>query len=170
MLAYANAYRICEVVAADATCRERIKRIPVLSGTEWAGSVRNLGLILDNIVTGAYEKGTPSYDNLVCYGVAEATAEAITKNSSRQAARSGGGCKLPEVVNAITIDRQEPLAHTATKVQMSDGTDYVFDWHATLDLMNPLISRTTDWRANGPSAQLKNFISLDAPFHAAPVP
>ncbi|WP_144187076.1 hypothetical protein [Elioraea rosea] len=37
--------------------------------------------------------------------------------------------------------------HSATAVKVQDGKTYVFDWHGTLSLRNPLISRSlAEWK------------------------
>lgn len=43
-------------------------------------------------------------------------------------------------------DNHVALYHSATAVETADGMTYVFDWHATLSLRNPLISRSlVEW-------------------------
>jgi hypothetical protein len=76
-----------------------------------------------------------------CTEIANATFRAIEKHA--------GKGRMTWVTSAGPIDRYPtkggPIAyHTATFVTVGDGRRYVFDWHATLLIGNPVIYRNTE--------------------------
>jgi hypothetical protein len=122
------ARRIVATVEADAACHAQInswlRRLPAYWGI--SGTVRNLGRFV------TFQD--PSDEKIAaeaCTGITIATVKALEQKLS-----SASG--IPEVKSAERIDRYHPN-HTATKVTMEDGSAYVFDWHATLNVRNPLI-------------------------------
>ncbi|MCA9011715.1 MAG: hypothetical protein KDB01_18305, partial [Planctomycetaceae bacterium] len=139
---------IVQAVSADATAFSRIdgfiaKFVPDSLGI--AGSLRNIGLM----IAGA-DPTEPEVANVVCVGIANAAAAAIEK-----ALKSSAG--IADVKSAGTIDRDKPVSHTATLVVMKDGSEYVFDWHATLNVNNPLMSTAAEWRKNGSGVMFTKF-------------
>ncbi|WP_137124619.1 hypothetical protein [Roseomonas sp. HF4] len=159
------AVAIVEVVSRDAGCQRLIPEVsPYAIGQNAAGSLRNLtnmtmeGMAWAGMKVVELVGGTPTGSSYAkdyweqrgmdqsCTGIASATDAAIN------AAVAKGD--LPRwVLGANPISRRpEPgksvLAHhDATAVTVGDGKTYVFDWHGTLSLRNPLISRSAaEWR------------------------
>jgi hypothetical protein len=98
------------------------------------GALRNVGLILK------FENPEdPKVARTVCTGIANVTMLAIDK-----ALKSTPG--IPEVNLVTTIDRYLLAAHTATLLKMKDGSNYVFDWHKSLNVHNPWIYKVEDWK------------------------
>jgi hypothetical protein len=82
-------------------------------------------------------EGTQKYNDSLCLGVALYTFKALLKNIS----------KIPELRAAATCHRvHRGTHHEATWLRMQDESQYVFDWHATLNIYNPLISRFEKWQ------------------------
>jgi hypothetical protein len=77
---------------------------------------------------------------------------------------------LPNVQNAIRCDRSiDGWDHHATRVLMTDGSDYVFDWYKTLDASNPWIYRTEEWRKDSDDyTPFASFAGLDDVQGASP--
>jgi hypothetical protein len=134
-----DAHTSALVVAAvfnDAKCREIIPTQSVSSTpSTWRGFHRNF----DYNVFGGKHPDTDEYtQDRVCYGIAAHTAMAIgdqVRNRKAGEVRTAG----------ITRERSRfGFRHTATLVKMKDGSEYVFDWHATLDILNPLLYRSED--------------------------
>jgi hypothetical protein len=160
MLTRELAQRIAGVVASDPRCRARIgnhAKLPRL--TEWgvAGAVRNTAMLLL-----WREAGTPEFDHYSCVGITEATTEAITKVAVAGARQSAQQPLLPEVRHSTGIYRVvDGTHHQSSWVVMQDGSDYVFDWHKSLEVMDPYIYRTADWRENVHGVLLRHFAGLD---------
>jgi hypothetical protein len=154
-LAKQAAMQIVAAVRSDPECLRRIKSvIPDLGG--YAGSVRNLGYIF------TFQDPTdPETAAKVCTGIAEQTMTAINNalGPIDHAGRPEKGSAIPDVESANTIDRVHlSTHHTATLVSMKDGTEYVFDWHATLNVENPLIYESPErWQVDKGSVQFKHF-------------
>ncbi|MBR0668950.1 hypothetical protein GXW71_31670 [Roseomonas hellenica] len=161
MLTVAAALRICQAVASDPRCRARIQNhrpLPQLSGWGMAGAARNTAMILLG-----RKAGTPEFDQYSCVGVTEATTEAISAASVSGALTRPGPTLLPEVRHSTGVYRVvDGTHHQASWVVMTDGTDYVFDWHATLELQDPLLYRTADWRRNENPVRMAAFSGFDA--------
>ncbi|USN98079.1 MAG: hypothetical protein H6810_07770 [Phycisphaeraceae bacterium] len=107
------------------------------TGLGWTGSVRNLGYVVT-----LQDPTDPTTAAKVCTGIAEATSTAINR------AIKSDKVPLVGVKAATMIDRVSPHAgvyHTATKVVTAEGGEAVFDWHATLEIDNPMISKVDDW-------------------------
>lgn len=148
-----TAGRIIEVVAADMNCRKAIEPYPnlgfvnPLTGlwlefTHTAGSVRNIPLVLKSIVTNKKPEDDPEMTRKLCLGISFATTKPLYT-----AIKQG---KLPGVHTVSTIHRVHwGVDHDATWIRMEDGSKYVFDWHATLKIRDPAISRETDWENAG---------------------
>ena len=100
-----------------------------------SGAVRNWG----HVLTGK-DPTEKAVADTVCTGIADATSEAINR-----ALKTKPG--IPEIKVSTTIDRElNGVHHTATLVQMVDETSYVFDWHATLNVLNPMIFKPAGWK------------------------
>lgn len=136
-LSVVTATRIVSAVVQDSESRKRIdsplaKVLPDRLGV--AGGVRNVWMILQG-----NDGSEPEAAKLSCVGIADATSEAIN------------GAKIPGVASATMHDRPNTKTeHTATLVVMEDGSEYVFDWHTTLKVHEPMIYRKKEWdRASG---------------------
>lgn len=158
---------IVKVVTDDNECRRFIPEVsPYAIGQNAAGSLRNLTNMTAegiNYVASqiAMNMGLPSaqqnllkskeyweqqgYDQ-ACTNIADVTERAIN-------AAIGNGT-LPQWITKAWHESRVPSPdnnvyayHSATAVQVGDGKTYVFDWHATLSLRNPLISRSAaEWK------------------------
>jgi len=89
-----------------------------------------------------------------CTGIAAITAKALSR------VRGQRGYEF--LIDAGAIDRMPThLAHdfhTATAVTVEGNRVYVFDWHSTLDLGNPLIFQSSDaFQADGPCSKYTQF-------------
>ncbi|WP_424810986.1 hypothetical protein [Roseococcus sp. YIM B11640] len=156
---------VIEVVAADAECR---KFIPVVSGwsvaQRGAGGFRNLvNMTGEGIADTAMDitrffRMTPERtkawrdewtkvgEDQACTNIADVTKRAILAGIKR-------GTLSHWIADSWRLDREPSPTdasnhviayHSATAVQTHDKKTYVFDWHATLMLRNPLISRSAD--------------------------
>ena len=134
-LTKSEATEIVNAVVADAESLRRIKegaivadKLPDSRGIN--GSIRNWGYVACNIVSGgkACDPTDAAYAEKVCTGIAEATAKAISTAANCKVALAG------HISKVATISRNGFMGtdHTATEVIMSDKSEYVFDWHATL--------------------------------------
>ena len=139
-----TAGKIIEIVATDTECRRIIEpnaSLPsfnpgtalFLRFSHLAGSVRNAGMMMQ----GKYV-GDKDFDEKICLGIALVTFRAIL-NGIKQG-------KLPELHTAGSTHRVHwGTHHEATWIRMKDDSEYVFDWHATLNLRDPVISKIEDW-------------------------
>ncbi len=143
-----TARQIIEVVAADAECRKAIQPNPILdllnpaSGllefTHLAGSVRNIPLVLKNILQNKKPEDDAEMTKLLCIGIVVATVKPLV-TAIRQK-------RLPGVFTASAVSRVHwGVDHTATWIRMEDKSEYAFDWHATLKVSDPAISKAEDW-------------------------
>ena len=157
MLSRSIAVAIVDAVAADKTCAERITSAFSTFGTS-SGPMRNAYYWLHHPWRPAAEGSEES--NYVCYGIAEATINAIN------AARFDKGSTLNQVWSAGQADRNvgEWGEHYATSITLKLGKSpdnsacYVFDWWATLDLQNPLIYLSMEaFRNKSPRALFSTF-------------
>jgi len=136
-----TAKAIVDTVARDPECNRRINSwldplIPDRLGI--AGSVRNIGMMGANLFNPFFKGPSAEETKFVCVGIAEATANAINAAS------------VPGVTKASDIDRTHwGTYHVATRIELSDGTTVVFDWHANLDPHNPRIFFSEmDWKSD----------------------
>lgn len=147
-LTRATAQAIAKVVSSDAECIRRIAPIYNWVPASWgvAGALRNWGYV----ATGE-NPIDPKIANTVCTGIADATSTAINK-----AVAAG---RLAGVTTAGTIDRTGTMGvfHTATLITLSDGTQAVFDWHATLRTDDPMISKVGEWKTSTGGSPLSSF-------------
>jgi hypothetical protein len=133
-----TASQIVQAVFSDAKCRRvitlmdgetNVGAMKLLSITHQAGWVKDGWLLLKGL-------DKEEHDQLNCIGVALATVEAINKKKS----------SIPDLAAVSTIHRSPGGWHAeATWIRMSDDSQYVFDWHSTLDCLNPLISTKAEW-------------------------
>lgn len=144
-----TASKIIQVIAADVECRKAIQPNPTLDllftvpallfeFTQTAGSVRNIPLVLKSILQNKKPEDDAEMTKLLCIGIVAATVKPLIS-----AVRQG---KLPGVHTAGGIPRVHwGVHHAATWIRMEDDSEYVFDWHATLKVYDPAISKATDW-------------------------
>jgi hypothetical protein len=147
---------VISIVAADPDCRKVIRHpgqnettvqtiFGWLSGgiIQWAvlerlgiaGWVRNAfaGLVLS--------ESDPRFQRLLCGGIVAVTVAALDK-------KKGMLPGLRDVQGASREPRAWGVnwAHFATLLLMNDNTNYVFDWHKTLNISNPWVSKQDDWQ------------------------
>lgn len=84
---------------------------------------------------GIRRSATAAQDDLVCYGIRDATIAALNTAIKRTA--PGGSLRL--IADVGYVIRDNPIIHTATLVTLVDKSAAVFDWHATLNAANPLL-------------------------------
>ena len=144
VLSLENAASIVEAVAAEAKCWKSIEpyadnwyinvvavQNKVLEHVQLAGAVRNVFLL-------PFDVEDPKVSKLLCVGIACETVVAI------HAAMKTG--RLPNIASCSSIHRVfKGTHHDATWVRMKDDREYVFDWHATLKVRDPAISKAADW-------------------------
>jgi len=152
---------IVDVIAIDKEAQRRIDSalayiIPDSFGG--AGGVRNFGFALIETYTGNGQP-TKEQDSLVCYGIAEYTYELINKAIAKSKQES----MLRTIKKASYINRDlYNIAHQATLITFQDGTEVVFDWHATLNSKNPLIYPSPeDFRKGTNSVTFDNFTEFN---------
>jgi hypothetical protein len=137
------ALAIVTVVENDPECKRRIDSpLSTLLPDDWglAGGIRNFGFALAEtykaLADGRYSaQPSAAQDDLVCYGIRDATIDAL--KTAILGTAPGGSLSL--VADVGYVIRDNPIVHTATLVTLVDKSDYVFDWHATLNPGNPLI-------------------------------
>ncbi len=148
MLDAKTAKAIVDVVIRDPECQSRIQsrlRFPMPDSWGITGSIRNFGMALVGM-----DSSESKVERLVCTGIASASARAIDA-----AAKAG---KLAGVAGSSPVDRFKPVAHTATEVMLKDKSTFVFDWHATLNLQNPMMYRSTlEWKRGRSGEVLESF-------------
>lgn len=138
-LTYLQAKSIIDLVTADPECRFRVtmdygntkdffRFIPDSFGI--SGSIRNIWMMEQQV-----DVTEPENAAVVCTGIAEATTKVINQSIAR----------LTGIQKAEEISREWPASHTATAITTRDGSTYVFDWHATLNLQNPMITLKEEW-------------------------
>jgi hypothetical protein len=166
---------VAEMVQAVANDNESVRRIH--EGTVVAdilpdaiglnGSVRNWGYVACGMVTfgKACSPLNEEYANKVCTGISSATADAISAAVQCRVAL------VSRVAKVTTISRVGFLGtdHTATHIFMTDGTEYVLDFHATLNSRNPMVHKAADWRNSTGGVTFKSFTGFaDTAEPAAP--
>lgn len=146
------ATQIVETVMADGECKRRIPKVydsaliksplsravgRTIGKLGIAGSARNLSNPKMFLVPGYAP--TQEESDLACTGIASATADALNARAKREPA-------FP-VAMADSVSRESELLgvhHTATSVKLRSGESFVFDWHATLMIGNPMIHPSID--------------------------
>lgn len=143
-----EATEIVNAVASDAECLRRIKEGAVVADKlpdAWGinGSIRNWGYVACGMLTlgKGCNPNDAEYAEKVCTGITEATVIAISGAANCRKALVGHIKK----VTSISRNGFMGTDHTATEVIMSDGSEYVFDWHATLNPRNPMVHKAADW-------------------------
>ncbi|MCU0984003.1 MAG: hypothetical protein MUC89_03550 [Acetobacteraceae bacterium] len=155
---------IVKVVADDGECRRFIPEVsPYAIGQKAAGSLRNLtnmtaegaawlGMKAVELV-GAEPHATRMAKDYwekqgmdqACTNIADVTSRAINAGIRQGAIPAW----VTDAWHASRMPQQDNNVfayHSATAVKVQDGKVYVFDWHATLSLRNPLISRNlAEW-------------------------
>lgn len=164
-LSRSTAKEIIDIVSHDTKSTESISSVFSYFGSI-AGSVRNAAMVgadlpanLVNFLgletTKNFPEGTWNREKWICSGIAKLTTEAINKAVLIQK-------KLPKVRFAREIKRTGGNDHYATQLVMRDGSDYIFDWHATLNVRNPRIYRVRNWHSalTGSGYTYENFMGF----------
>ena len=158
MLTIDDATHIAAIVSVDAEASKRIdSNIDGLIPASWgvSGGLRNAGYVALGMVSfGTLGDPTePEYANRVCTGISDAASAAINRAIAAKDAR------LRNVNGAVPVGRVlGGVDHTAVQVQMQDGQQHVFDWHATLDAGNPMIFQSpAKWVKGEGGVPLKDF-------------
>lgn len=163
-----TAAAIVELVEKDSACRERIASVFGILPASWgvAGGARNVAMMAANapevtmFVLAPYRRTqmilsdgrinplnwlpTAGQDPYICVGIAEATRDAINKALTR----AGAASSLGQVKSASLEARSTTVTHAATGITMQDGSQYIFDWHCTLRLGDPMLFPSIkDWDA-----------------------
>ena len=141
---------VIDIVAADADCQRIIRSPGHPEGTGmkmfgWATGgivywrvLEHFGLSgwIRNAIAGAV-LSDDQYQKMICGGIVAVTVAAI---DPKKASVPG----LKDVQGSA----REPggWAHFATLLLMKDGTEYVLDWHKTLVISNPWVSKHRDWK------------------------
>ena len=98
-----------------------------------AGWLRNLALEI-NLMEGKID--IKIYNELLCGGIASAAWGVLSRNKQ----------KIKGLKDINGIGREiDGWAHHAIVIKMQDQSEYVFDWHKTLNIKNPFISKKSDW-------------------------
>lgn len=138
-----------EIVAADSMCNRVIQPDPgpdgglglvpnfrqaVLETFGLSGWTRNAQAYVLN-GAGLMDQGT--YEQLMCGGIAAVTVAALRPRRIR-------------IPHLQAVEQTDPRsaggwAHIATLLRMDDNAEYVLDWHKTLNVYNPWVSRYADW-------------------------
>lgn len=161
MLTVEDAKNIAATVSADPEASKRIdSSIDAIVPASWgiAGGLRNAGYVAMGMVTfGKYADPTePEFANRVCTGISDAASSALNKAIAK------GDPRLRNLKGVVPISRiLNGTDHTAVQIEMQDGQQHVFDWHATLDADNPMIfSSPAQWVKGEGGIPLKNFSGL----------
>jgi peptidoglycan hydrolase-like protein with peptidoglycan-binding domain len=179
------AREVVRAVSNDPECRKSISSVlayflPPDKG--WTGGVRNFLMVFADIpnyaleeVVNAYRRSSaskgdkteryvapknfppnaPHVDRIICTGIAEATANTINRvlTSSRTLSQ--------HVQTARMESRRTGIAHAGTLLQMVNGSQFIFDWHMTLQPENPLIFRAEDWHNRRSGVLYSRFNGFD---------
>ena len=169
-LSRATAEAIIRAVEQDRDCRERIRSVFGVVPPGYAGAVRNSAMMAANapwlwgvfgpigVAAGTARQldlqrnanrhnpfnlqPTTLQERYNCLGIAEATRDAI--NAALRRAKDGDGLALIQA--ADQADRWTSIGHAATGITMRDSKRYIFDWHCTLRIDNPMIFPSQeDW-------------------------
>lgn len=181
MLTRATAVRICEIVSQDPRCKAILSgpNNALLKALGWSGGVRNFmnsaGWAFGiggggKALWGGSAADQDDVQRVSCIGISQATTRAVSEASVSGSAKTMKTAPLPSVQNAITCDRSiDGWDHHATRVLMTDGSDYVFDWYKTLDPSNPWIYKTEEWRKDSDDyTPFASFAGLDEGQGASP--
>lgn len=129
--------QIVQIVVDDPESKLRVNswlgKMPTSTGN--AGAVRNMAMVVGNIVTFGQNKSFDPSDReqmayqYSCDGIAEATSKAI-------AAKKDTVSHLKEVQQQARV---KGYSHTGTMITMDDDTKYVLDWWKSLDIRDPFV-------------------------------
>lgn len=162
-LSPAQGQAVINIVAADPKCQKIINNpgYPQTPGMEFFGWIsggiiqwrilEKFGLAgwVRNALAGAVLKESDHrYQDLLCGGIVAVTVAALDP-------KRGSVPGLKDVEGSS----REPggWAHFATLLKMKDGTEYIFDWHKTLVISNPWVSRHRDWKVATNEIPFKSF-------------
>ncbi len=156
--------QIIEAVAGDAECRRRIDSwlATVLpDGLGVAGSLRNIWLMTGGAkgILTPYVGPQPTnpwyeaykvlrdgpndeFTSKVCTGIA---GQSMTAIKAAMEAKKIGGLTTCDTITRTYNPIGVRCIHDATKVVAKDGKAWVFDWHATLNVRNPVIQPRDEW-------------------------
>jgi hypothetical protein len=81
---------------------------------------------------------------LQCTEIAETAAAAIARSQRM----------IPGLSEVGTMSRSSGYAHAGVHLTMQDGSQYVVDWWATLDVTNPLVFKAKDFDEDRKSAAI----------------
>jgi len=137
-LSKSTASRVVAAVFSDATCR---KAIPT----------RSSGRRVFTYLAGERREQSPEYrlspNGLGSSSVARCTALAIA-----------GAQHKGKISQVLFVSEVPGRTHEATLLEMADGSKCVFDWYATLDILNPLLYPShEDWAAERASIFYQHF-------------
>lgn len=155
---------IVDAVAADPACRQYIPTVsPFFIAQRGAGGLRNFvnmsaeGMAWVGVKAVELARAKPDATKYAkdywekqgvdqaCTNIAAVTDAAITAAIQRRSIPAWVKAARP-VSRVPSRDNHVLADHTATGIDTADGKTYVFDWHATLMLRNPLISRSlAEW-------------------------
>ena len=154
-LTRAFAAKIVEAVAKDEACKRLIPKSYFMGGAGYAGSIRNIVNEPGLFVNPWHMPSAKSSDE-ACTGIASATAAAINAAAKKDST-------FP-VAKAESVDRQSGMLgvhHTATKVTLQNGDAYVFDWHASLAIRNPMIYHSVQvWKQDMDGVLFKDWTGM----------
>jgi len=142
---------IVAAVSRDPESRRRIGNVTgvVRDQLGIAGTVRNVALRIKSATEGK-DSTDKEYADLTCDGIAKATLFAIDRLLST----------MPQLKATFFAERYKwggANQHVATGLIAADDKKYVFDWHATLNLYNPLIYEFDTWMKDGDGVQYVMF-------------
>lgn len=135
------ALAIIQIVAKDAECQRRITSGFSIFGKH-SGSFRNAEFCIANLAS--LNKCAPDTEQQkkVCYGVVDATVEAINKVVVQK--NRPGTLSAVRFASEIGRNVEEAFEHYGTKLVLSSPLDNcVFDWWSTLTIDNPLIYQSS---------------------------
>jgi hypothetical protein len=145
----ANAKLIVDAVKSDPAAIAQINSLFRILPAGWAGGTRNFFLMIKD-----WDAEDEETVKLVCVGIADVTERVI----NRLIQKNQGNPDYPFVRAETVTTNSRAVYHVATGVKMKNGNTYVFDWHATLDVEDPLIFRTVyDWDLKIGGSTFSNF-------------
>jgi hypothetical protein len=121
--------KMCDLVAADADCRTLLtcSASNPLSWVGLAGTAVTAWHMYDD---------KEEADKHNCVGVANVTVKAL----------NAGKAKVPWLKSVSDAHRSPGgWHHFATRVLLDDGSEWVLDWHKTLNPWNPWVSPRDEW-------------------------
>lgn len=163
---------IVDVVRKNADCVRQIESwlsYAMPDGLGMTGIARNIYYSGKNLLTirNPLNSTYPDVAPYVCHGIAKRVAATINA--------AIGARRLPDVEMAMQMVRVVPVisnrkyirkyacTHWACRVRMTDKSEYVFDWHQTLNIDNPVLYRRGSWSVakSGAGTQFCKFRGFD---------